>query len=93
MSNQKITLYLPYGTTYEIKEIEENKNGYQTSYKNEQGTIDSDVVVTVTNEKISNPFTIDNIVNYLITFVIGLVSLISISFIYKKRIFMKKRTN
>ncbi len=93
MSNQKITLYLPYGTTYEIKEIEENKNGYQTSYKNEQGTIDSDVVVTVTNEKISNPFTIDNIVNYLITFVIGLVSLISVSFIYKKRIFMKKRTN
>ena len=83
-NNQKITINLPYNTQYEIIEIDANKNGYNTTYENNKGVIDADITVTITNEVIKSPLTLDNSIKYIMLFVTCLVGLVISIFVFRK---------
>lgn len=83
--NQKVSLRLPYGVEYEVKELNAEKQGYHPTYKNNKGTITSDTIVTIHNDKISIPRTLDNIIKYIIMFGGALGLLVLVLVVYKKK--------
>ena len=84
-NEQKITISLPYGTQYEVVEEDANKNGYIATYKNNKGVVNSEVEVTIVNEKdANNPFTVDNLFIYIIVFVASIILIVGLLFIKKK---------
>lgn len=78
---------LPYGTTYEINELNANSDNYKTTYKNNIGTlIDDETTVSIINEgNIVLPNTLDNIVKYILMFILCTITLIVSIFINQKR--------
>ncbi len=60
---------LPEGTSYEIIELDANKDGYKTTMENNKGTLTGEMVVPFVNERnVTIPNTLDNIKRYFIIF-------------------------
>ena len=77
-------LGLPYGTSYQVEELEANQDGYITTNRNAKGTLlEIENIVSFTNEKkpTANPNTIDSITNYLSLWIISLLVVV-ISILY-----------
>ena len=68
---------LPYGSEYEIKIEEANKDGYKTTYELEHGVLNSDMEAKFINERnIKSPKTFDNIMTQFTIFILSIVSII-----------------
>ena len=84
---EQVSIYdIPKGTEYEVKEVDENKNGYKTTYSRNTGILDKNVDVTVVNERNFNlPNTLDSIFKYFINIVCSLLTIISLFVFIKHR--------
>ena len=81
---------LPYGSEYKIEIEEANQEGYTTTLEQSQGVITENTNVQFINEKnINPPTTLDNIVTYLIVFIVSSVSIALIGVYFKIKIFTK----
>ncbi len=78
---EKITIQnIPYGTEYSVKELEENTDGYFTSYQNAQGVItENEMIVSVENNRDGNiPNTNDDIRIHIILLLVSLVNMAAV---------------
>ncbi len=69
---------IPYDTLYEVIEEEANQDKYQTTYTDNEGIVNDDIVVTITNKRnIEIPLTGDQIKKFIIIFEMALITLLS----------------
>ena len=65
---------LPYGTTYEVKVQNANQDGHKTTIDENSGVLSENMEVTFTNERnLKIPNTLDDIMKYIIIFVMALI--------------------
>ncbi len=76
---------LPYGSEYEIKIEEANKDGYKTTFELDHGVLNDDMEIVFINEKnINSPKTLDDIMNQVIMLILSIISIILIGICFKK---------
>ena len=74
--NQQIIIKdIPYGTSYEVIELEANQDNYHTVYIDNKGIVEDNIETVVSNERnINIPETNDSIMKFIIIFSLTIIS-------------------